>query len=189
MLEKEKTKYSFNKIIVIFQAIIFPFILYGLIFGVGCIDVHYKIFNIAIINNTVQYDDVWKLGFDINISFGIIIVYFLIYMFLDFLISVIFLIEGGCLWYLSNIMRFYKNSNNLWIFLTSLSALFLILYIITYFIPKYENKNVRFFPGILILAPFFTIYNTLNCICNYSGIKIKNEYRGYIGQFGILLDC
>ena len=196
LIDEEIKKYSFTKAMVAFQAFLFPFILYGFIFGIGSINVHYNIFNISsikIINNTVinnnPDDDLWKIGFDINISVGVILLYFIIYLCFDLLIAFCFIIEGGLLWYVSNIMRFYMYTNNLCIFMIVISVLFLIIYIMTYWIPKYENKDLRFFPGVIVMAPFFTIFNTLNALCKYNGVcKNTYSYDGYyFGHFGALL--
>jgi len=189
IIEKEKEKYSFSGNIVAIHACLFPFILYGFIFSIGSIDIHYNIYNISLpnnlstINNTFPNDYIWKSGFDINISVAFIVLYFLVYIFIDLLVAFIFLIEGGLLWYVSNIIRFYKNINSL-MFMITLSVLSVILYIMSY-IMKCDKKC--FFPGILLLSPFFTIFNVLRSICGYNRICEEKYNEGiYFGYFGAL---
>jgi len=177
-LEKLYSKYDINKCMLIFQFVLVPFIIYGVIYLLGFINIRYTPFyhnsTIPVFTNGTLNYDLWKIGIEINVSTVLVFLYFIIYLFLDFLTALIFLIECLFICFISNVIRFSAEYyGELWICILVVSVLCFFIYGIVFYCCMKEPDSIRrysycnYCPSILVLLPFFTIFNVLRSCCRY----------------------
>jgi len=171
--EKQLFKYNVNNYMLCYQLCLVPLIMFGFIYLLGYIN----IYDIPIYQNAtipIPTNDLWKIGIGINVSTVLIFLYFVIYMFLDFLTAFIFLVEGVGICFVANVTRYYimNDDYSLYTILVIFcSCLFLCgimscccyreLDIVDY------SSCCKYFPSILVMLPFFTIFNFLRFCCGY----------------------
>jgi len=185
ILKRQSKNYSFNWPLHIFQFLLVPSVLYGVIYLFSLINIHYNPFDdgnatitnsINISNSTVN---LWK-GLDFNISTCIVLLYFIFYLFINVITSFVFLFEGLSICYLVNIVKYYYNTpfshystfnpSDVLLVISgaSLFAIVLIFGIFKYY-KKTNGEQYKidrfYFPLSLLFIPFFTIFNTFKWVC------------------------
>ena len=192
-LENYFPYYNFTNGVKFIHFILMPVILFGSIFSLTEIPVHYNPYNLTDIAQKTNISDItqftfngdlWKAGFDFNVATICIGLFFMFYLLVDFVSSITFLIEGTFLWYVSNIINFvYKVQNNylIWVYilLPSIACLICLYLMHVCCIKTSEPFNtICYFPLIILFLPLFTIFNVFHSLCGHKlniGVNYYNN--------------
>ena len=138
--------YNFSPGLKLIHFLLMPVLLFSGIFSLTVIPAHYHMYNLSdvVVKSNVSdytFNDVWKTGFVFNVASIVIAIYFMIYIVIDFISSILFLCETTLLWYITNIL---------------------------YFIYDVENNRaiipLAVIPGLLVLTTFYLIH--ICCVNN-----------------------
>ena len=193
ILEDFYQYYNFSSGLKLIHFLFMPVLLFSGIFSLTAIPIHYNVYNLSdvVVKSNVSdytFNDVWKTGFVFNVASIVIAIYFMIYIVIDCISSILFLVETTLIWYITNILYFIydvqKNKTTIPFAVIPGILVALTFYLIHICCVKSSVpfKDICYFPLILIFLPLFTIFNTIHSFCGHK-MELKDSNVYYNNDF------